>query len=126
MTMVHNIEKGIISTLKEESPITAEHQIDLVNKMVERLHIEPGTSSDLIHSHLTAALAMHILESEGVVKMVRNGEVLELSLATNPAESAPTSAEVVPLHETAIEGLGVAATGAAIESLDLSEHTLAS
>lgn len=122
MTMVHNIEAMIISTLETQSPISAERRTELISRLVELIHIEPGTSSDLIHSHLTADLALYTLEQEGEVATTRNAEgALELSLVVADEQ---TASEVEPSsHEdTPVERLGTVA----LSAIPKDNHTLAS
>lgn len=98
MTMVHNVETMIINTLEVKSPITAERRAELIDKLVELIHIEPGTSSDLIHSHLTTDLALYTLEEEGQVVTTRNKEGnLELYPVTPSENDADSNESNLPL-----------------------------
>jgi hypothetical protein len=98
MTMVHEIETRIINTLEVTSPISAERRAELVDKIVELIHIEPGTTSDLLHSHITADLALYTLEKEGEVVTIRNREgILELSRTAASEDDTDSNEKDLPL-----------------------------
>ena len=118
--MVHSVEAMIMNALETESPISADWRPALVDKVVELIHIEPGTSSGLIHSHLTAALALHILETEGEVATARNEDgLLELRLTTDSSENITAETEPVAQQEAVIGELGATAVSLSETDIDL-------
>ena len=109
--MVHEIETRILGTLKKEkSPISADRRLELVDKIVELIHIAPGTTSELIHTQITVEAAMNELEHAGMTEMARNTEgILEFRLVAKPSESITNKVEQDTQQETVINELGAAA-----------------
>ena len=94
MTAIHNVERGIMTTVGKE-PLSARDESHIVDELVDRLDLQPGTSSDLLYSRTTTELALGILQLEGKITPERTEEGVELRY--NPPEETPYEEGLRPL-----------------------------